>query len=123
MRYVKITNDDRGGSRFEDVEVPQATVPYTENVAPLLVSAEVAATGVIFVTTPPDVREAKPHAPPRRQFVVVLEGEVEVETSNGEKRTFTPGMVALAEDVGGEGHITRVVSSTPWTFMAIPIAD
>ena len=123
MRYVKITNDDRGGSRFEDVEVPQVAVPYTENVAPLLVSSEVATAGVIFVTTPPEVREAKAHPPPKRQFVVVLEGEVEVETSDGDKRRFTPGMLALAEDVGGEGHITRVVSSTPWTFMAIPIAD
>jgi hypothetical protein len=123
VRYVKITNDDRGGSRFEEVEVPQATVPYTENVAPLLVSAEVATTGVIFVTTPPEVREGKPHTPPRRQFVVVLEGEVEVETSDGDKRSFTPGMLALVEDVGGQGHITRVVSPTPWTFMALPIAD
>ena len=38
MRYTKITNDGFGGSRFEEVEVPQATTPYAENVPPLLVS-------------------------------------------------------------------------------------
>ena len=123
MRCVKITNDDRGGSKFEDVEVPQAVVPYTENVAPLLVSAEMPAAGFVIVTTPPDVRETKPHPPPGRQFVVVLDGAVEVETTNGDKRTFGPGAFALVEDVGGKGHITRVISPTPWTFMAIPIAD
>ena len=74
MHLVKITNDGDGGSRFEDVELPQASTPYLENVPPLLVSSAVATTGVVFVTTPPEVRESPPHPPPQRQFVVVLEG-------------------------------------------------
>ena len=123
MRYVKITNDGRGGSRFEEVELPQGSTPYVENTPPLLVSATVAATGVIFVTTPPEVRETKPHPAPRRQFAVVLEGEAEIVTTDGDERTFTPGMFALFEDVDGLGHTTNVVSPTPLTFMAVSIAD
>ena len=123
MRCIKIANDGRGGSRFEEVELPQASTPYVENTPPLLVSAAVAATGVIFVTTPSEVRETKPHPAPLHQFAVVLEGQAEIVTSDGDKRTFTPGMVALFEDVDGLGHITNVVSSTPLTFMAVSIAD
>src|SRR5215203_1674581 len=98
VRYTKITTDRRGGARFEEVEVPQASTPFAENVPPVLVSAAMAATSVVFVTTPSDVRETQPHTAPQRQFGVVLEGAVEIETSDGDKRTFTPGVVALVED-------------------------
>ncbi len=123
MRLVKITTDGDGGSRFEEVELPQASTPYLENVPPLLVSASMATTGVVFVTTPPEVRETPPHPPPQRQFVVVLEGLLEVETTDGEKRTIAPGMIVLVEDVDGQGHVTKVVSPTPATIMAVAIAD
>ena len=103
--------------------MPQATTPYVANAPPVLVSAAIAATSVVFVTTPPDVRDTEPHPAPRRQFGVVLEGEVEIETTDGDKRTFAPGMVALVEDVDGQGHVLRVVSPTPVTLMCVPIAD
>jgi hypothetical protein len=35
MRYVKVTGDGSGGSRFEDVDVPQTAAAYVENVPPL----------------------------------------------------------------------------------------
>jgi uncharacterized cupin superfamily protein len=123
VRCVKVTNDGRGGSRFEEVELPQGSTPYVENTPALLVSATVAATGLVFVTTPPEVRETKPHPAPRRQFAVVLEGQAEIVTSDGDKRTLTPGMFALFEDVDGLGHITNVVSPIPLSFMAVSIAD
>ena len=37
--------------------------------------------------------------------MVVLDGAVQVETTNGDKRTFGPGAFALVEYVGGKGHI------------------
>ena len=103
--------------------MPQASAPFAENVPPVLVSAAMAATSVVFVTTPLEVRETQPHPAPRRQFGVVLEGAVEIETSDGDKRTFAPGMVALVEDLDGQGHVLRVVSPTPATLMFVPIAD
>ena len=123
VRCTKITVDGRGGSRFEEVEISQAATTYAENVPPLLVSAAVAATGVIFVTTPPEVRETTPHPAPQRQFAVVLEGQAEIVTTDGDKRTFSPGMFALIEDVDGLGHIMNVVSTTALTFMAVPIGE
>ncbi len=121
MHYVKVTTDGRGGSKFEDVDVPQSAAPFAANVPPLLVSAPTPTAAVVFVTTPDDLRETAPHPAPQRQFVVVLEGEIEVETTDGEKRSFVPGVVGLLEDVEGRGHIS-VIRGGPATFMAIPLA-
>jgi hypothetical protein len=123
MKYIRIANDGCGGSKFEEVEVQQTEMPFAENVPPLLVSGTTAATGVMFVTSLADMRETEPHRTPRRQFAIVLEGELEFETTDGERRTLTPGMVALAEDIEGRGHVTRVRSLGPATIMAIALAD
>ena len=66
MRYVKVTGDGRGGSRFEDVDVPQTAAPFAENVPPLLVSAPIEATAVVLVTEPDDIREIEPQWHPPR---------------------------------------------------------
>lgn len=48
---------------------------------------------------------------PAHRFVVMLKGEIEVETSDGEVRIVGPGTVLRAEDVAGVGHKSRVVGS------------
>jgi uncharacterized cupin superfamily protein len=50
------------------------------------------------------------HTAPQPQYIIYLEGEVEVETSGGEKRTFKPGDILFATDLKGQGHITRTLS-------------
>jgi hypothetical protein len=122
MRYVKVTGDGSGGSRFEDAEVVQAETLYTENTPPVLVSSAIPATGFAFVTLPPDVRETGWHPPPRRQFVVILDGEFELETTDGDRRRFRPGEMLLVEDLEGRGHVTRVLTDGAASFMAIPLA-
>ena len=53
------------------------------------------------------------HCAPQRQYIVLLDGEIEIETSDGEKRRFRGGDILLAEDVSGRGHRTRTVNSKP----------
>ena len=50
------------------------------------------------------------HNAPQPQYIIYLEGKVEVETSGGEKRTFGPGDILFATDLSGKGHITRTLS-------------
>jgi hypothetical protein len=38
------------------------------------------------------------HNAPQKQYVVLLDGGVEIETSTGEKRIFEPGEILLMED-------------------------
>jgi quercetin dioxygenase-like cupin family protein len=49
------------------------------------------------------------HPAPRRQIMTLLQGELEVGTSDGEKRRFLPGGSVLVEDITGTGHSTRAI--------------
>lgn len=51
------------------------------------------------------------HNAPQPQYIIYLEGEVEVETSGGEKRVFKPGDILFATDLTGKGHITKTLTS------------
>ena len=51
------------------------------------------------------------HPAPRRQFVIVTTGELEITVSDGESRRFGPGSVFLADDTTGEGHQTRAIGA------------
>ena len=51
------------------------------------------------------------HNAPRRQYVITLEGEVEIGLEDGSKHRFGAGHVTLAEDLTGKGHTTRVVGN------------
>lgn len=47
------------------------------------------------------------HNAPRRQLLVICSGELEIEVGTGEKRVLTAGDLLVAEDLTGQGHITR----------------
>ncbi len=51
------------------------------------------------------------HNAPQPQYIVYLEGKVEVEVSSGEKKIFNPGDVLFATDLKGKGHITRTLTN------------
>ena len=58
---------------------------------------------------------------PRRQLVIILSGELEIETSDGNKRHFRPGDMFLADDTTGSGHISRCLSDA--TALFVPVAN
>jgi hypothetical protein len=64
---------------------------------------------------------AQPHPAPCRQYVIVLEGEVEVTTSDGESRVVGSGEVVLVEDTHGKGHITKILGRGLHRGIFIPI--
>lgn len=51
------------------------------------------------------------HTAPQRQYIIYLEGEVEIEIGSGEKRRFKAGDILLANDLTGKGHITRTLTA------------
>lgn len=62
------------------------------------------------------------HNAPRRQYVVMLVGEVEIETGDGTKRILDTGEILLAEDTTGQRHISRTVNGKPRKSLFIPLA-
>ena len=60
--------------------------------------------GVIFRETPADYNYSW-HNAPRRQFIVNLDADVEIEVSSGEKRVIKQGEIFFVEDVAGEQSV------------------
>ena len=63
------------------------------------------------------------HPAPRKQYVITLQGQAEIIMGDGTKRTFGPGDIVLAEDLTGEGHITKIVGDIPRISAQISIND
>lgn len=120
MGYTRIYTDADGETHFEDLSPEMVAERYAG--AEWLVSHPMAVSDLRFrrVTTEfPD----EPHVAPRRQLVVALVGEAEVEVSDGEKRRFGPGSVMLVEDTTGKGHKTRRIGDTPRETLFIALPD
>ena len=63
------------------------------------------------------------HPAPRRQYVIVLAGQLELGFKDRTTRRLNPGDATLAEDTTGSGHTTRVVSATPAVAAIVPLAN
>jgi hypothetical protein len=116
MNYPRIYTGPDNISHFEDVEFDFTPGPTSAQASPM------AAKTIMFGHQPSGL-ELDWHPAPRRQFVVVLEGEVEIEASDGEVRRFGPGMVFLADDTTGKGHILRGAGSGERNIALVPLAD
>ena len=53
----------------------------------------------------------------------MLDGEIEIETSDGETRRFSGGDILLVEDVDGRGHRTRTVNNQPRRSLFLPLVS
>ncbi len=116
MKYLRIYAGPDGESHFEDVEVP------SHPVGDAIQSEPITATGVIFRQAP-HADFIDWHNAPRRQFVVHLRGDTEVQASDGEIRRIPAGSVVLAEDVTGKGHTTRGLTGDRLTlFIPLPVS-
>ena len=63
------------------------------------------------------------HNASRRQYVITLSGESEVEFGDGTKVRLHPGHILLAEDTEGRGHISRAVGTADRISLFIPLAE
>lgn len=115
MRLLRLYADRDGQSHFEELTPPRQSDGNIE-VAPLP-----RAEGKVYLRRVSAGQAPSWHNAPQRQFVVILEGEMEVEVSDGTTRKFGPGDVLLVEDVSGAGHITRTLGSTPRMLLNIPV--
>ncbi len=81
-----------------------------------------AARGIVFRTNEPGYFHDW-HNAPRRQYVITIEGEMEIGLGDGTVRRFGPGHVTLAEDLTGRGHTTRVVGKGRRVSATVHLAD
>ena len=115
FNLTRIYSDANGDSHFEAVQIPLqegGTIGYLSELLP--------AKGIIF-------REVVPaydydfHTAPQKQYIILLDGEIEIETSLGAKRIFGAGEVLLVEDTTGKGHKTRNLKPIKRRSIFIPV--
>jgi hypothetical protein len=107
MKVVRIYTGADNRSHFEDLQIPLKDGGKVGFVSDLT-----KATGVVFRETTGDYNYDF-HTAPRRQLVVNLEGEVEIEVGDGTRRILGAGDILLAEDTTGQGHKSRAVAGKP----------
>lgn len=107
MKITRIYSDPSGESRFGEIEL------VLGDAGPIgRLSERFPVNSIIFRENDAGY-DYDWHNAPERQYIVLLDGEIEIEVSGGEKRVFRGGDVVLVEDVTGKGHRTRVTNNRP----------
>jgi carbonic anhydrase len=117
-RSVRIHNlyeDASGQSHWRDLDVD-----LSEKTATGRLSKPVAVSALIFRETLPDY-DLDWHPAPRRQYIINLEGGVQITASDGESRVIGAGEVILVEDVSGKGHLSKNVEAKLRYSIFVPI--
>jgi len=103
MRVTRVYSDDRGETHLADLEIELSDAGEIGHLSQAL-----PAKSIVFRTNKTDY-DYDWHTAPARQFIVLLDGAIELEVSDGGRRVFRGGDVLLMEDISGRGHRTRNV--------------
>ncbi|CEJ68705.1 cupin domain-containing protein [Chryseobacterium oranimense] len=101
MKMTRIFSDINGESHFEDIEIP-----LTDQGDIGFLSDDINVKKMQFRKVSAEYDYDFHHAP-QRQYIVLLDGGVEIQTSLGEIRQFQTGEILLVEDISGKGHKTK----------------
>ncbi|WP_207426085.1 hypothetical protein [Pedobacter sp. SYSU D00535] len=101
---TRIFSNESGESCFDELRIP-----LTEAGPIGYLSEKYKVENLVFRKVLPEY-DYEFHNAPARQFIILLDGEIEIETSLGEKRQFGAGDILLVEDTEGKGHKTRNLS-------------
>lgn len=115
MKITRIYTGTDNESHFEDIEIE------LENAGEIgKLSEKVNSTGIIFRRTEADYNYNW-HNAPERQYIIMLDGAVDVQIGNGTVRRFSTGDILLVEDVTGRGHKSRAVNNKPRTSVFVTL--
>ncbi|KAA5548797.1 cupin domain-containing protein [Adhaeribacter rhizoryzae] len=98
---TRVFADENGESHFENISKPLAAAGDIG-----FLSEPEAVESIIFRKVLPTY-DYDFHRAPARQYIILLDGEIEIQTSLGEKQIFKAGDILLVEDTTGKGHRTR----------------
>jgi hypothetical protein len=121
MKITRFYATDNGESRFVDLDIPTEHGRKDAEGNILRLSNAYTSPNVCFVELPDGMVQSW-HNAPARQIVVILSGELEVGTTDGQTRRWRAGEVFLASDVTGKGHTTRTIGG-PARVMFAPLPD
>lgn len=100
-KVTRIFADEKGESHFEDIKIDlqdKGEIGFLSDMQET--------EGIVFRKVKADY-DFDFHTAPNRQYIILQDGEIEIETSLGAIRKFQQGDLLLVEDTFGKGHKTR----------------
>ena len=120
VTYHRLYADAQGGSHFDMVTVKQSLAIGAPPAAPFYISVDKPASKYRFYSFQPGWI-GDWHPCPTRQFLALMSGAVEMETTDGTVRRLGPGDLVLLEDTTGKGHVTRNIGNGFAMFFVVPV--
>jgi hypothetical protein len=117
VKVTRIYTGPDGKTKVEELELPLKARDSGSDV-----SGSMGVTSLQFRRTTP-AYSLDWHPAPRRQLVVTLAGQSEIELEGGRTLRFGPGHILLAEDTTGQGHKSRAVPGTDRVALDIVLAE
>jgi quercetin dioxygenase-like cupin family protein len=115
MAIIRLYTGPDGASHFQEIE------PRLESRGDKSETGElIPGTGIVVRRFEP-TRSNPWHHAPGRYAVFTLSGAVDIEIGDGTVRRLGPGDILIAEDVTGQGHLTREVGPEPRVSVFVPL--
>jgi hypothetical protein len=118
IEYLRIFSDSNGCSHFETLNIELNTNDYAPPATPLSTSPVESAKAMLFLELPVGWF-GEWHQTPVKQWLILLTGECEFETSDGERCRRKSGQAVMLYDTKGKGHRTRVIGEAPVRMAAV----
>lgn len=117
MKFPMILADEQGETHFGVQDISEREVAMGPPPNPKGKMGDFGAVTTMNAFSVPAGTEAPAHNAPQPYVVIVLSGEGEVATSDGEARRFHPGDVLFCNDLTGKGHVTRAITDLALAFV------
>lgn len=122
LSFSRLVPTADGGSRFDEIAIAIESRHFAPPAMPFGVSALSAASECGFLDLPAGwIGEL--HPSPIRMWIIVLQGQMEFEASNGDVRRIAPGSALLLEDTVGRGYLSRVLGTVNATLAAVRLPE
>ncbi len=117
IKVTRLYTGADGKTKVEEFEIPLKPGKPNEEISDVVGVAQLQ-----FRRASPAFNEDW-HNASRRQYVINLAGQSEIEIDEGRKIRMGPGSILFAEDTTGKGHITRVSGTAHRLSLTIGVAN
>jgi len=117
MKFPSIHTDERGETHFGVEDVPERELAVGPPPNPTGQMSDFGRVTTMCIVAFSAGTEAPAHNAPQPYVCMIVSGECEVVTSDGEARRFHPGEVLFCDDLTGKGHVTRAVTDLTVAFV------
>jgi len=121
LTYPRVHASPDGETHFQDIPAPMAPAVFVPGIPLVDVGEPHPVTALTFARVEAGYTSDR-HPAPRRQFVLIAAGGLELTVTNGEVRSFGPGSIFRVEDTEGKGHRTRALGTDDCVFVTVACA-